>query len=1304
MSRTRALLFKSFILVAGAVLAAAGAFAQPVSRQVKWKEPAVKSLEKITNEKVLSFEGAFYLHNDMPQYIERFPIASASAHATAAISNLQFEPLKDAALIKDANAINKDIVLKTEVVFEKKKAFLQVSFIPIKKNGSSFERLVSFDIAVNSQGGGGAVNRNANRYSASTSVLASGTWYRIGVTNDGVYKLTYQQLKDLGLSVDALNPQNIRIYGNGGGMLPFANNIFRYDDLQENAIYISGENDGKFDKSDYVLFYGQSPHRWTYSTCDNRFHHQVNWYSDTTYYFITADLGQGKRIQSQASTSAPANATVTTFDDYAYHEVDAVNWLKSGREWMGEVFDETNSSYSFQFSFPNHTDSIYIRSDVWARSLGAGHQAHFDLSVNGGLIVSQYVPIAPDAYFQAYAYSTSTETTSCGYGTPKTFVSGSDLLNVNLKFIPHPGYVQAQGWLNFIELNARRQLTMNPGINQLNFRNVAASGMGTIADYNLAGATASTQVWDVTDPINVANVQALSNSGGMFNFRIPADSLKQFISFNGSVYYSPSLAGKVDNQNLHGLPLTDMVIVAHPNFMTAALRLAKFHRDHDALSVQVVTPQQIYNEFSSGAQDVTAIRDFMKMFYDRAANANDAPKYLLMFGRGSYDPKYRLPNNTNYIVAYESMNSNEPTLSYMSDDFFTFLDDSEGNWDAGTNLMDVSVGRLPVKTAAEAEAMVDKIIHYASPELGTTAVQACNSGASSSFGDWRNIVAFVADDEDSDIHMLQAETLQGMVANVYKDYNIDKIYMDSYKQVATPGGDRYPDGRDAIVKRVQRGCLFLDFIGHGGPVGWTEERILEMDDINGWTNYDRLPAFITATCEFSTADDPSISSAGESVLLNPKGGGISLFTTCRLAYSAANFELGKKFFTHIFNPINGNMPRMGDICALTKNDYPSVSTRNFILLGDPALMLNYPKWNVTTTMIDGDSVSSVSVPDTIRALQKVTIKGFVDDGNGQKLTNFNGVIYPTVYDKSVTYRTLANDPSSYVTNFQLQKSILYKGAATVVNGDFTFTFVVPKDISYKYGFGRLSYYANDQTTDANGYFENFIIGGANSNAAADNKGPVIRLFMNDSSFVYGGLTNQSPSLYARIIDSSGVSTVGNGIGHDITAQLDDDNGKIYVLNDYYQADLNSYQSGKVVYPFTGLSEGVHTVKFKVWDVYNNSSEARLEFVVASDSKLALTHVLNYPNPFTTSTRFFFEHNKPCMPMVVQVQIYTVAGKLIKTIRKDVECNGFRSDEITWDGLDDYGDRIGRGVYVYRLKVHAPDGSEAEKFEKLVVLR
>ncbi len=393
---------------------------------------------------------------------------------------------------------------------------------------------------------------------------------------------------------------------------------------------------------------------------------------------------------------------------------------------------------------------------------------------------------------------------------------------------------------------------------------------------------------------------------------------------------------------------------------------------------------------------------------------------------------------------------------------------------------------------------------------------------------------------------------------------------------------------------------------------------------------------------------------------------------------------------------------MGDITRQTKF-LSGPGYRHFTLLGDPAVRLAYPQKKVFTTEINQHTVTQ-GLNDTISALGKVTIKGFVGDANGNKLSTYNGAVYPTVFDKSVKYTTLGNDlgPAG-VLNFYLQKNVLYKGKASVTNGDFEFSFIVPKDISYQYGLGRISYYVQNGETDGAGYYDKLIIGGSDANAKPDNKGPEVKLFMNDNKFVYGGTTNENPKLYAELFDSSGINTVGNGIGHDLVAILDANTSKPVVLNEYYQADLNSFQSGKIVYPYSNLSEGTHTLSLKVWDVQNNSSSNQTEFVVAPAADLALRHVLNYPNPFTSNTKFFVEHNQCCSSLNLEIQIFTISGKVVKTINRPVLNEGFRTEGIEWDGKDDFGDKIGRGVYVYRVLLKDANGKHAEKYEKLVIL-
>ncbi len=1210
----------------------------------------------------------------------------------AKIINPVFTDLEDQSKLNGIEFLNNDIQFEYGLAVDKKKGNLAMRILPLRINASNgrIQKLVSFDIEITPNI---LTDRNSSspRIYAANSVLNTGDWYRVGVANDGVYKITHELLVSMGIKPDQIDPRNIRIYGNGGYKLPHSNAVPRADDLIENSIIVKGESDGVFDVNDVVIFYGQGTTKWNYTTADQRFHHELNAFCDTSYYFLTTDLGPGKRVTLRNSSTNTSNININTFDDHLVHHIDRVNLIKSGREWYGEIF-EGQLVQQFSFSFPNIVSNVpvYVKSDVIARSFS---NSSFTLSGNSQQLLTQIVPSVPDCYYCTFANPANSPNFT-------TFNSGVSDINITLTY--NPSTTNAAGWLNYIELNAKRALTMVGSV--MPFRSVASVGPGNVSQFSIGGMNSSIKIWDVTSAQNPIE-QNFDLVGQVGNYKVHTDSLLQFIAYNENNLAVPKSFGKIGNQNLHAFTPVDMIIVAHPNFISQANRLSEFHKQLSNLKVEVVTPQQIYNEFSSGKQDVSAIRDFMKMFYDKAQSPSELPKYLLLFGDGSYDNKNRLSGNTNFIPTYQSLNSLSLTNSYVADDFYGNLDDNEGEWlPTDFDAVDLGIGRLPVKNLSEAKAVVDKIILYGSPG-GTAVLQSELSNSSNgvnTYGDWRNVISFVGDDEDGNTHLYQSDALAILLDTTQKAYNIEKIYFDAYKQESTPGGQRYPGVKDAINNRLQRGALIVNYTGHGGESGWAHERVLEVSDVNAWSNNTAFPVFMTATCEFSRFDDPARTSAGELVMLNPSGGGIALATTVRLVFSTSNFELNKAFYNNLFKPVNGQMPTIGDVFRATKVATSNISnTRNFTLIGDPALHWAFPEFHVRATSINGNPIS-VS-PDTIQGLSKVTITGVVEDLSGNKLTSFNGIVYPTVYDKASTVNTLGNDAQSPVTNFKVYKSILYKGKVSVKNGDFSFTFLVPKDIAVQYGIGKLSFYAHNGVVDANGYSDKLVIGGLNPNATVDNSGPSLLLFMNDEKFVFGGMTDNKPYLYGIVSDSSGINTSGNSIGHDITAKLDDNNSDYFILNDYYQADLDSYQSGRIRYPLSNLSSGRHNARLKLWDVFNNSSEAYTEFVVAESADLALSHVLNYPNPFTTSTKFYFEHNRPRVPLQVQVQVYTVSGKLIKNINLIMESEGFRSDAIAWDGKDDYGDSIGRGVYLYRVRVR--DGEKSvEQFEKLVILK
>jgi len=1119
----------------------------------------------------------------------------------------------------------------------------------------------------------------AQRIYKASSVLASGTWYKLAVKEAGVYKIDLTLLAGLGINTSNLSSGSIRLFGNSGGMLPEANDIPRPDDLQEDAITVVDGGDGVLNGTDYVLFYSNGPDAWLKDSLNRRFSHKKNLYSDSAFYYLSISPN-GKRI-STVQNNLPPNITVTSFNDHFFHELDTVNFLASGKEWFGEEFSNTpghSLTRNFSVNLPNLQASspVTIVTDCLGRSVSVG--SRFDVSVNNQLAQQIIIPPVSTGQYDPVAQETQS------IGNTNTTQPN---LSVGYNYVP--GSFNSQGWLNWFEIFSRRDLSMN-GLDQVLFRDWNSVG-NNIGQFIITGANSTTRVWDVTDPITPVEMQT-TLQGSSCEFISSCSALREYVAFNSSNLLRPIPLGRIAGQDLHSLPAADLIIVTSTALLTQAQRLGELHSKKNNLRYVVATTDQVYNEFSSGIADPSAIRDFVKMFYDRSANNTpNRPKYLLLLGDASFDYKNRIHNNTNVVPAYENNNSLSPLDSYTSDDFFGFLDDNEDiNSSILINQLDIGIGRVPAKNIDEAKNYVDKLENYYSRE---------------SFGPWRNNQLFIADDEDFNLHLQDAEVLTATSQTVAPVFNITKVYLDAFKQESGAGGSRYPQANQIVNNQVYNGTLIWNYSGHGGSNRLAEENIIDQDIVNNWNNPTKLPLFITATCDFAPYDNPSINSLEENILLRPRTGGIALLTTTRVVFSFSNRIINNNYLKFALEQDSSGFHKsLGESLRVAKNyTYQTsgdiVNNRKFTLLGDPALTLAYPIQKVQATRINNIPTSQV---DTIRPAEKVIMEGEVTDVHGNVLTDFDGTVYPTVFDKMQTINTLGNDPTSQVVGFQMQNKILYKGKASVIDGKFSFTFKVPKDINFQYGNGKLSLYADNGNKDAQGFFTNFIIGGTSNDIANDHDGPVIKAYLNDEKFVNGSVTNENPILILKLSDSSGINTAGTGIGHDLIATLDNDNRQYFVLNDFYEADLDNYQQGAVHFQLPPLSAGSHSLKIKAWDVLNNSSEYVLEFTVAKDEELVLTHVLNYPNPFTTRTQFWFEHNRPGQNLQVKVQIFTVSGKVVKTIKQTINDAGNRSSEVEWDGRDEHGDKLGRGVYLYRLTVITPEGKKRERIEKLVV--
>lgn len=1130
----------------------------------------------------------------------------------------------------------------------------------------------------------------------SSSVLSTGNWYKIGITQSGIYKIDRALLQALGINTQSLDPRTLQLYGNGGGMLPQANRAPRPDDLVENAIWVAGEADGRFDESDYALFYAKGPHTWEH-TGNQIFRHTLNLYSDTAYYFLRVGTAPGARIQTQEQTAGSAQ-TISSYNEYLYHERDLKNMVSSGREWYGEDFSTFNTSREFTFPVSDLVPGSTVRLSAFLMA-NSEAPSSFTMRLNNHTLGTQTIDRRSSGdYHQEGVNSFST------YTLAQQTLGQPTEVKVSLSYSTGSNST-AIGYLNYLVLNYERQLKLYG--DQTSFRSVASLS-APVSTFRIAGVPATAQVWDVTNPIRPVGQQTTA-AGSDLSFSAPSDILREFVVFRSNSGLKPAAIGKVANQDLHSHNLDgrlDLVILTHPRFLQEANRLAAHRRQHSNMEVAVVTTTQVYNEFSSGAQDVTAIRDYMRMLYQRSGKHDDEVLYLLLFGDASYDYKNRIPNNTNLVPAYQSRQSLHPIDSYSSEDYYGFLDDDEGEWEEsnqGNHLLDIGIGRLPVKTPQEAATVVDKIIAYDSP---------------AHFGKWRRQITFVADDGDFNEHQNDAEFLADYLERNHPNYNPNKVYLDLYRQEAVANGQRSPEAAAALDKAVEQGSLIMNYTGHGNEVSWAWEQILTLQQINNWRNKDRLTFLLTATCEFGRYDDPRRTSGAEAALVSAQGGAVGLLTTTRPVYASDNRVLNRNFYQAAFTPINGRMPRLGDIVQRTKNTSISdmggsrgVNNRNFTLLGDPSQQLAYPDLLARITHINGNEMAT----DTLGALGRVTMGGEIVTADGTRAEGFSGKVDVTIYEKQVTRKTFGDNtperrentppPStgSQPVPVQLLENIVYDGQATVRNGQFELSFVVPKDIDYRYGTGKVSLYASSTAQDAIGTLIP-VIGGTTSEVPADNTPPTIRLFMDDESFKFGGITSQHPTLLAKLFDENGINTSGIGSGHEILAVLDEGTDQAIILNDYYTSDQDSYRSGSVRYTFKDLKEGPHSLKLKAWDTHNNSSEEFLEFIVSNNAKLALSHLLNYPNPFSTSTTFRFNHNRAGENLDIQIHIFTVSGKLVKTLHATSLASQAHIADISWNGRDEFNDVLARGIYVYRVIVRSQnDGSTATSFEKLVLL-
>ncbi|MCW5909740.1 MAG: type IX secretion system sortase PorU [Cyclobacteriaceae bacterium] len=1098
------------------------------------------------------------------------------------------------------------------------------------------------------------------------SVLRNGNWFKFSVTADGVVSISYNLLQQAGVNPDQVDPRNIRIYTGHNGMLPQANSKPRKIDLTEIAIQVVGEQDGRFNTGDVILFYAQGPDQYRYNLQKQVFEYENNLFTDKNFYFLTIGTEPGKRIASRESV-AGTYPVHTTYQHPGFYETEKYNLLKSGRQWFGEQFDASlSATIRFEISDIVENSEIKLVSHVMAQSVTP---SSFSVSYNNNPILAQPIDAIPNTRYGVKGIIKA-DTVVLNSNT----VGASNTLNQDIRYQftkGSPGL--SVGYLDFFTLTFTRKLIMHS--NQLLFR-TAQSVEAPVSAYEVSGTTPNTLVWDVTDPELVVQ-QQVTHTAGKTGFAAPSDLLRTFVVMNPAQLNAPAFEGVVPNQNLRGATAPQLLIITHQDFTSEAQRLAA-HRQQQGISASVVTVDRIYNEYAGGKQDFTAIRDFIRSYYRQPGSAL---KNVLIFGRGSYDYKNRVFNNSNFVPVYESRNSLSPLETYSSDDYYAFMDETEGDWfesPAQNHTLDLGIGRLPVKTPEEAKVVVDKLIEYDTDAAGA----------------WQNAILFVADDGDFNIHHSQADQLASYVEQNYPAMSTKRFFVDSYEQVTRPSGQTSPEAAKALDLAIHKGALIVNFTGHGSEQVWMDERILDDVMIKNWKNKPMYPLFITATCEFGRHDDPLQITSGELTLLQQKGGSIGLVTSARPVNSSTNFTLNRAFYEALLTKTNNQYEDLGSTFRITKNNSTSgVANRNFSLLADPSMKLALPQNEVVF-----DEITTAAGSSTLTGLSEINIKGHIENA-GETVTGFDGKLTLTLLDEPVSQTTKGDDNSPF--SYSERSNILFRGQASVTQGEFETAFVLTKNVPANNSTGLFTGFAYNKSALASGYTTQ-AVAGIDNTAAADTTPPHIRLFMGDTTFVSGGIVGPSTRIVAILSDNSGINITNSPAGKEIHFSLD--GGEPQNINDYYIADTDSYKSGMLIYPLNDLEKGNHTLTLTASDTYNNTTSVSVPFVVTDGSQIQIEQFVNYPNPFDISTTLEFTHTRPGEDLEVWLSIIDLAGNKVLEQHFEVPESQYRVTLTQWNGHSGSGTKLGRGIYLGKLSVRSLlDGSKNEQFTKLIVL-
>ena len=1195
-----------------------------------------------------------------------YALYSYSAHVEyPEFQRMTAEEVARYSLVDRYASLGEQPVVECHVGVQAKQPQLDMFFVPVVVRDGVYYRINSYKLVVDRlpvvQRDIMATGAASERYSAN-SVLANGRWVRVLVKESGVHKITDSELRKMGFK----NPSKVRLYGYGGNILPEKGLASLVDDLCEVPLWR---------ENGYMLFYANGALSWRYDGAN--YVRVQNVYSEYGCYFLTESKEQPLEFPS-VTLQATTTQEYTSFTDYALYENDAKSLCSYGRELVDDYDYSRGRSVSYKIPVTGVVDGKASLELSFATN--GAEQSRVEVTVDGNSVGALSVG----------------RTTS---GEMGKIVSGRYSVsafadNPVVKLLHSVNSSSVTGFLNYITLNFQRALSLYGS--QTLFRGPLQRGN---ALFKVAGANAHTRVWDVSSAAAIKELRGTLN-GTTYSVVAPADynSNMVVVDVKGS-FPSVKVVGEVPNQNLHAMGQVDMVIIVPSNgkYLHAAERLAAAHRAADGITVEVVTAQQVYYEFSSGTPDVTAYRRLMKMLYDRATTSEEAPKYLLLMGDGWYDNRlitFPGRNQDDYLLCYESANSVDAIESYVLEDYMGFLDDSEGS-NHNRDKVDIGIGRLPVQSVNEVNGVVDKIISYMD-----------NKAA----GAWQNVVSLLADDGDIKMpnqHMKDADSIAAVMERNYPLYAIDRIYWDDFPCEPSASGLRYPAVTQAIYERLDKGALVVNYSGHGSANLLSHEMVWKASDMAA-VNSPRVPFWVTASCDIGPFDLGD-NSVAESAILNPNGAAIGLFTTTRTVLQSYNSVINKAFMKELLASVaSGKKVAVGDAVRRAKcnvitagADY-SVNKLQFVLLGDPALRLKTPEYRIVIDEFNGASAGTSSLAS---AGSLLNISGHVESADGLLVSDYTGTLYSTLFDRAEQVYTRNNTGlGSY--KYTAFKNTLFAGSNSISGGRFAITVPVPMDISYSNEQGALNLFAVDSSMVrlAQGRYDDFIVGGTSQDISNDGKGPEIALYLNTPSFADGDEVNSKPCLWAEIYDENGINTVGTGIGHDMIAIVDNDPNHTYNLNNLFTPDVGDYRRGTVMLLLNELDEGEHSLVLRAWDLYNNSSTARINFVVNPALAPEFVQLRLNPSPvvYGTSARFELVHDRMQSEMEVRIDIFNLQGQVLWSRTSNETSDGaLLSSE--WDGTAQGGQPLPVGVYLARAYIVSDGVQSSTRTIKFVVI-